>query len=223
MKKNIISFILGAVIFSTITAYTTTGNLIEVFYNVDAIVVDGVAHPLEQKPFIYNGSVYVPLRFVGESLGKKVSWNSQTKTVLIEESYKKDKNDGIEEYKLEISDTKEKLELLSKQLINNTNPKDIKTILINFNKDIGDETIKNIYFAKETGEMYCEPDIMLPEDYDAKTRPWYSNTKQEGEYISEIYTNAIDNQKYITITKAIYENEKFIGVVGIDFVVSHEK
>lgn len=223
MKKNIISFILGAVIFSSITAYATTGNLIEVFYNVDKIVIDGTVHSLKEKTFIYKDSVYVPLRFVGESLNKKVSWDDKRKTVSIEENSKADVKSEINEDELKLSEKKEKLDLLCKQLANKANSKDIKEVLNDFSKNIKDKSIRNIYLAKETGEMYCEPNIALPQDYNVKERDWYINTKENGEYVSKVYTDFSDNTKCITLAKSIYENEKFIGVVGIDLVVDSEK
>lgn len=223
MKKNIISFILGAVIFSTITAYATNGNLIEVFYNVERIVVNGSTYSPEQKPFIYNGSVYVPLRFIGESFGKKVSWDSNIKTVFIKDDIKKDGQDIIEEYDLKISDTKEKLNLLCKQISSDLNLESIKNALIDFRKNTGDESILYIYFAKETGEMCIEPDMEFQEGYDARVRPWYRGTKEEGEYITDAYTDIISGNKVVTISKGIYKNGKFIGAVGLDLVLEFGK
>lgn len=37
----------------------------------------------DMKPFVYNGRTYVPLRFVGEALGKPVDWDENTGTVYI--------------------------------------------------------------------------------------------------------------------------------------------
>ncbi len=223
MKKNIISFILGAVIFSTITAYATNGNLIEVFYNVKQIVVNGSTYSPQQKPFIYNGSVYVPLRFIGQSFGKKVSWDSNIKTVFIEDDIKKDDQDIIEEYDLKISDAKEKLNLLCQQISSDLNLESIKKALIDFRKNTGDESIQQIYFAKETGELYIEPEKEFPDDFDARVRPWYRHTKEEGEYTSDMYIDTYNREIATTITKGIYENGKFIGVVGLDLILEHGK
>ncbi|GFN31422.1 stalk domain-containing protein [Paenibacillus xylaniclasticus] len=40
---------------------------------------------LSAPPFMMNNSVYVPIRFIGESLGAEVSWNSSTRTVVIDD------------------------------------------------------------------------------------------------------------------------------------------
>jgi hypothetical protein len=55
-----------------------------VFFNNINIMVDGVEkQPAGVKPFIYEGSTYVPLRFVSDALGKEIGWNEKTQTVWI--------------------------------------------------------------------------------------------------------------------------------------------
>ncbi|MEJ8553066.1 stalk domain-containing protein [Tepidibacter sp. Z1-5] len=124
-----------------------------------------------------------------------------------------------EEYNLKISDAKEKLNLLCQQINNKADSENIKELLIDFIKNTADESILYIYFAKETGEVCIEPYMEFPEDYDARRRTWYRHTKEEGEYITEAYTDIISGNKVITITKGIYENGKFIGVVGLDLIL----
>jgi hypothetical protein len=57
------------------------------------------APPEGQRSFIYEGSSYVPLRFVSYSLGKSVQWNSDTYTVTIKEPSSSELI-SISEYKL---------------------------------------------------------------------------------------------------------------------------
>lgn len=84
MKKFITGFLLGAVLFTGMTTFAATnGNLIEVFYNIEDIVIEGKSKMPEQKPFVYNGSTYVPLKYVSENLGYKVGWDGKTKTVYV--------------------------------------------------------------------------------------------------------------------------------------------
>ncbi|WFD08669.1 stalk domain-containing protein [Tepidibacter hydrothermalis] len=124
-----------------------------------------------------------------------------------------------EEYSLKIEDTKEKLNLLCQQISSESNSENIEQVLTNFRKSIEDKSIDAIYFAKETGGIYLEPYNELPDDYDARERTWYINTKKDGNYISDTYTDIISGNKIITITKGIYKNGKFIGVVGLDMVL----
>lgn len=86
MIKRTCSFVsgvlVGALLFGTV-AFASTA------INVDFIpmkfVFDGVskALPEGQAGFIYQGRTYVPLRFVSESVGKEVSWDSATQTAFI--------------------------------------------------------------------------------------------------------------------------------------------
>ncbi|MBE6682390.1 MAG: copper amine oxidase N-terminal domain-containing protein [Ruminococcaceae bacterium] len=69
---------------------------IDVVYNDVKIVVDGKTidpkdangNPVE--PFIYNGTTYLPVRAVGEAVGKEVKWDSVTKTVYLGEEISTD-------------------------------------------------------------------------------------------------------------------------------------
>jgi cyclophilin family peptidyl-prolyl cis-trans isomerase len=81
--KGLIMGVLMGVLISSSVVYAS-GTKIEVYFNNLKFMFDGV----EQKPtkgsgFIYQGTTYVPLRFIGESLGKPVSFNNQTQTVYI--------------------------------------------------------------------------------------------------------------------------------------------
>ena len=48
------------------------------------------------EPFIYEGTTYLPVRAVSEALGKNVSWDSETKTVMVTD------NEDIEYSKIAI-------------------------------------------------------------------------------------------------------------------------
>ena len=53
------------------------------------IVVDGTVRTFQDVngntvyPMLYNGSTYLPVRAVGELMGKTVSWNGSTQTVTL--------------------------------------------------------------------------------------------------------------------------------------------
>ncbi|GGJ22609.1 stalk domain-containing protein [Paenibacillus hunanensis] len=51
---------------------------IKVMYNNQAVTVDAA-----QEPFMINGTTYVPLRVLGDAVGKKVTWNNTDKAVSI--------------------------------------------------------------------------------------------------------------------------------------------
>lgn len=66
---------------------------IEVHYPPIHFVVDGkeLAPPEGQRGFIYQGSTYVPLRFLAYSLNKAVEWDGESYTVTLQEPTDKDK------------------------------------------------------------------------------------------------------------------------------------
>jgi hypothetical protein len=73
-----------SVLMSSTIVYAAGGTKIEVFFNNIKIMVDGVAkQPAKGKPFVYEGSTYIPLRFVSDALGKEISWNEKTQTIWI--------------------------------------------------------------------------------------------------------------------------------------------
>lgn len=62
---------------------------ITVQYDNIKLVIDGAtitpkdANGSTVEPFIYNGTTYLPVRAVGNALGKQVSWDGKTKTVYL--------------------------------------------------------------------------------------------------------------------------------------------
>ncbi|MDR0294671.1 MAG: copper amine oxidase N-terminal domain-containing protein, partial [Prevotellaceae bacterium] len=59
---------------------------IEVSYNNIQLIIDGTKITPKDvngnivEPFIYNGTTYLPVRAVGEALGKTVDWDGATQT-----------------------------------------------------------------------------------------------------------------------------------------------
>ena len=87
----IIGFFAAVVLISSITtvmAVTGTRN-IEAFFNGIAIYLDG--NKLDPKdangntvePFIYNGTTYLPVRAIGEAIGRNVEWDAQNFSVYL--------------------------------------------------------------------------------------------------------------------------------------------
>lgn len=70
-------------------ASTVTKKMIEANYMGIKIVVDGVevtpkdANGKVVEPFTSEGTTYLPVRAIGEALGKEVTWEGSTKTVYI--------------------------------------------------------------------------------------------------------------------------------------------
>ncbi|ATP41018.1 hypothetical protein CSE16_13695 [Solibacillus sp. R5-41] len=80
-------FILGGLTFTYLSTTEAASNMkkISVFQDKINYYVDKVEKkPLEgQSGFIYEGTTYVPMRFIAESLGEKVTWDGKSKSVYI--------------------------------------------------------------------------------------------------------------------------------------------
>lgn len=95
MKKRLQGLIAGVligIIATSGTAFAKTGSeLIEAIYSNIKIYVDGVKiDPTDAagnvvEPFIYNGTTYLPVRAIGNAIGKTVSWDGATQSVYLGE------------------------------------------------------------------------------------------------------------------------------------------
>ncbi|MGE7930743.1 stalk domain-containing protein [Lysinibacillus xylanilyticus] len=85
MKKKLIGFsVAGALLLGSAGVYASTNSkTLEVFYNIKNIKIDQVSKMPEEKPFTYNGTTYVPLRYISEELGYPVEWDSSSQTINI--------------------------------------------------------------------------------------------------------------------------------------------
>lgn len=95
MKKRLQGLIAGVLLGVMLTGgvvFAKNGTeTIEAFYNNIKIYVDGVkvepkdANGNTVEPFIYNGTTYLPVRAVGEAIGKNVTWDGTTRSVYLGE------------------------------------------------------------------------------------------------------------------------------------------
>ena len=81
----------GLVCGAAVAAGTVTTKMIEANYMGIKIVVDGVAVTPKDangkvvEPFASEGTTYLPVRAIGEALGKEVTWDGETATVYVGE------------------------------------------------------------------------------------------------------------------------------------------
>ena len=90
---------------------------VDVYFVPMHFVFDGtqLAPPSDQQGFIYEGSTYVPLRFIAYSLNKAVQWDGDTYTVSIVEPNQQDKA-VIDDYKVKQAKTKKLTKVDTSQL-----------------------------------------------------------------------------------------------------------
>lgn len=104
-KKALVAIALAATItgtsFTNAVVAEQVSTTIEAYYAPVQFQFDGsyLAPPSDQRGFIYQGSTYVPLRFVAYALDKAVEWNPDTYTVTIRKPGKTEQV-TIDEYKM---------------------------------------------------------------------------------------------------------------------------
>ena len=87
--RRLKDFTAGAILTAVIVGGVTVGyakvaqTSIPVTYNNIKVIVDGKQLVTEKEPFIYNGTTYLPVRAVGEAVGKTVGWDGKTNTVTL--------------------------------------------------------------------------------------------------------------------------------------------
>ncbi|MFV0516422.1 MAG: stalk domain-containing protein [Aminipila sp.] len=80
MKKRILSIVLVALLLSTSCAFAGTTQ-ISVKQNEACIRIN--EEILNADNFNYNGTLYIPLRAVSESMGEEVNWNQDYETAVV--------------------------------------------------------------------------------------------------------------------------------------------
>ena len=79
MTALVAALLVGA----AVGAVNITKKTVEINYRNIKLVVDGVEVSTASEPFIMDGTTYLPVRAVGEALGKEVNWDGETGTVYI--------------------------------------------------------------------------------------------------------------------------------------------
>ena len=90
-KETVKGLIIGAAAALTVTTMVTAFSetiekAISVVFDDYHIYIDGADKsdiPDGKSAFIYDGTTYVPLRYIGESMGKQVTWDGNTKSIYI--------------------------------------------------------------------------------------------------------------------------------------------
>lgn len=88
-KSKIILALALMLVFSTVVFaarrvnMTVTYDNIKVFVDGNQVQFGKDTKGKQIEPFIYNGTTYLPLRAVGEALGKEVQWDPSTKSAFL--------------------------------------------------------------------------------------------------------------------------------------------
>ncbi|ELB3248040.1 methyl-accepting chemotaxis protein [Campylobacter coli] len=89
-----------------------------------------------------------------------------------------------------------------------------------------------VYIGLDNGENIVSDDLSEKKNtnitingkannYNATTREWYKEARNSNQiYIAPAYIDAVSNEYAITYSKALYKDGKFIGVLGIDVLLT---
>lgn len=88
-SKTLLLALCCALLLSSVVYAATRTKTLTAYYNDIQLVVDGVpvtpkdANGTVVEPFIVDGTTYLPVRAVGEAMGKTVDWDGRTHTVYV--------------------------------------------------------------------------------------------------------------------------------------------
>lgn len=89
LKGVAIGLLMGALLTGGISYAANRAETIEVLYDNIKIFIDGEeldprdGNGQKVEPFIYNGTTYLPVRAVGQAVGKSVEWDGVEKVVYL--------------------------------------------------------------------------------------------------------------------------------------------
>lgn len=127
---------------------------------------------------------------------------------------------NIDTPSIDMTSILDKLSDLANKLSNDNGKEVILQHLSTFKEKSG-LNLATVFFGDELGNFYIFPTSTLPDDYDARTRIWYKNAKENSEYVSDAYTDYATNGNLLAVAKAIHKDKNLIGVVGIDLILEN--
>ncbi|EPD4351251.1 methyl-accepting chemotaxis protein [Campylobacter coli] len=103
-------------------------------------------------------------------------------------------------------------------------------VILKYYRDSGN--FLAVYIGLDNGENIVSDDLSEKKNtnitingkannYNATTREWYKEARNSNQiYIAPAYIDAVSNEYTITYSKALYKDGKFIGVLGIDTLLT---
>lgn len=77
--------------------------------------------------------------------------------------------------------------------------------------------IFNIYFVSGNDDLAVSPKRIVKEEVNYKERKWYKDALNSNSFAwSDVYTDALTEKRVVTVSKAIFRDNKFQGIIGID-------
>lgn len=107
------------------------------------------------------------------------------------------------------------------QKLQNMNLKDDKRIKeFISDRSTGFTTVGGFYFGRSDGTQFINTDGKLQPDYNPTVRPWYVQAAHARKLITtNSYVDSLTGKNCITIAAPVYQNNKLMGVVGLDIFI----
>lgn len=145
---------------------------VKVDYNNFKIFVNGNAVNLSSsEPFSMNGTIYLPLRVVGEALNSTVNWQNETKTVSITPGATAEVTSlrlQLTSKDQEIANLKKQVADLQAQAVDEDDLSDLESDLIDDYDEIGDVAVEDITLDGDEDEV----DVLVEVDLDDYEDEW---------------------------------------------------
>lgn len=80
----------------------------------------------------------------------------------------------------------------------------------------------SVYYSGMDGDLLIKPNVDLGDDFDARTRSWFQNSAEVPDSLqwTDPYVDAATGEVVLTASKAVIENGKATGVIGLDIQLS---
>ncbi len=189
------------------------------------IIVDGETQKFTDAngnrvyPMLYNGSTYLPLRAVGEVMGKNVAWDSKTETVtlgaktgsLVTDADSFNSTENIVQNTIISVDEAKNIALNHAGL----NSSSVKFVKANTDWDDGRRIYEIEFYTNDYKEYDYEIDAysgdIVSFDYDAENYSYTAPSSNSGSYIGE------DKAKSIALKQVNGASESNIAKIKLDY------
>ncbi|EOS53616.1 stalk domain-containing protein [Paenibacillus barengoltzii] len=217
---------LFAVIFTGVAYASSTETSIKVSFSNIKYLFNGVEKkaPENNKGFIYNGTTYVPLRFVAESLNQDVKWNGNTNTISMipQEATSTNSTDAekLKEAEQRIAELEQQLK--DQGTSSSATAQDgwityeTKNLMLHFTPK-ADQRFHYLYTEAED-ILKAQDQFFGSDTLKKKVDVWI----HDSDGIFKIDSGSFHNPQHNAIKLAVEENYNMAGDESVRFVFAHE-
>lgn len=224
-KKRLVALATSAIIcFSTATAIyaAPTTKTLKAIFNGIKISYNGQIKTDEKEPFIVDDTTYVPIRMVGELVGKTVTWDGVNKQIIITDNASSSPDQSQQISSLtsqlalrtrEVAQLKEEKTALEEQIAalqNKNNKSNVATDLDELEEQLIEdyEEYEDIEFDIQLSGDEDEIDLKIRVDLDDFDREWDDLSERDIEdYIEDICADIWDVYDDADIEGYIYDTD----------------